>query len=430
MPARETIVLKQRVKQAAPLDLAAYKASGGLAGLRKALAMNPADVVEELKRSGLTGRGGAAFLTGTKLEFVGRQTSRPKYLICNADEGEPGTGKDRLLLEKDPWAVLEGMLIAAYAVGAEQGYIYFQGEYRTAFALWEQLADVAERNHLLGERILDSPFSFGLQIVRGRGLYICGEELALIASLEMQRPTSRPKPPYPAQNGLFGQPTSINNVETLANLPVIMAGGAQAWRQLGTPEEPGTRLFTLSGDIRRPGIYELAMGSATLRELIDDLGGGTSDKRPLKAVQPGGGSSALLGAKMLDLPLTARAIREAGSSMGTGAVIVYAASRNAREIVGGLLGFYGEESCGRCMPCRLGVLRMREIVRNLNAGQGTKDDVKRLEEIGRSCLAASTCGMGQSFPLPILSALRLFPGDFAVEARGKKARTRMAGARP
>lgn len=427
MSATETIVLKRRVKQAAPLDLANYEAAGGLAGLRRALAMKPADVVEEVKRSGLTGRGGAGFPTGSKLEFVGRQDRRPKYLVCNADEGEPGTGKDRLLLEKDPWAVLEGILIAAYAAGAEQGYIYLRGEYRTSFTRWEQLVAMAGQAHLLDAQILGSPFSFSLQIVRGQGLYIAGEELALIASLEMQRPMSRPKPPYPAQSGLFGQPTIVNNVETLCNLPVIMSGGAAAWRHLGTPEEPGTRLFTLSGDIRRPGVYEVALGSATLRELIDNLGGGTRRNRPVKAVQPGGGSSALLNAQALDCALTARAVRAAGSSLGTGAVIVYAAPRSALEIVTGLVNFSAEESCGRCMPCRLGVLRMREIVQRLSTGQGTKEDVKRLEEIGRSCLAAATCGMGQSFPVPVLSALQLFPADFVIKAKAGPRRTRAGG---
>ncbi len=427
MSATETIVLKRRVRSAVPLDLTAYAAAGGLAGLRRALAMSPPEVVEEVTRSGLTGRGGAGFATGSKLEFVGRQDRRPKYLICNADEGEPGTGKDRLLLEKDPWAVLEGILIAAYAAGAEQGYIYLRGEYQTSFALWEQLADLAGRAHLLGAQILGYPFSFGLQIVRGRGLYIAGEELALIASLEMQRPTSRPKPPYPAQSGLFGQPTIVNNVETLCNLPVIMSGGAAAWRQIGTPEEPGTRLFTLSGDIRRPGVHEVALGPATLRELIDDLGGGTRGNRPVKAVQPGGGSSALLDAQALNCSLTARAVRAAGSSLGTGAVIVYAAPRSALEIVTGLVNFSAEESCGRCMPCRLGVLRMREIVQRLSAGQGTKEDVERLAEIGRSNLAAATCGMGQSFPVPVLSALRRFPDDFVVKAKAGHKRTRAGG---
>lgn len=427
MSATETIVLKRRVRQAAPLDLTKYEAAGGLAGLRRALAMRSTEVVEEIRRSGLTGRGGAGFATGSKLEFVSQQDRRPKYLICNADEGEPGTRKDRLLLEKDPWAILEGILIAAYAAGAEQGYIYLRGDYRKAFALWEHMVDLAGRAHVLGPQILGHPFSFSLQIVRGRGLYIAGEELALIASLEMQRPMSRPKPPYPAQSGLFGQPTIVNNVETLANLPVIMAGGAAAWKKIGTPEEPGTRLFTLSGDIRRPGIYELALGSATLRDLIDDLGGGTRGNRPVKAVQPGGGSSALLNAQALDCALTARAVRAAGSSLGTGAVIVYAAPRSALDIVTGLLNFSAEESCGRCMPCRLGVLRMRDIVLRLSAGQGTHEDVKRLEEIGKSCLAAATCGMGQSFPVPVLSALRLFPADFVVKAKAGHRRTRSGG---
>jgi len=278
------------------------------------------------------------------------------------------------------------MLIAADAERTEGGYAHLRGVYEPVYDLWDRLLGVAEQAHLLGHGILGSTFSFRLQVVRGRGLYIAGEELALIASLEMQRPTSRPRPPYPAQSGLFGQPTSVHSVETLANLPVILADGAPAWRRLGTPEGPGTRLLTLSGDVCRPGIYELALGSASLRELIDDLGGGVTGGRAVKAVQPGDGSSALLGAGALDCPLTAGAIREAGSPLGTGAVLVYAAPRSALDIVTGLLDFYAEESCGRCMPCRLGVLRMRDTLQRLNAGQGSPEEVKRLAEIGQSCL--------------------------------------------
>jgi len=412
---RESKVLTRRVGKYKSLDLEAYKALGGLQSLKRALDIGPESVIEEIKRSGLIGRGGAGFPTGLKWASAAKIQSAnggPKYFICNADEGELGTFKDKVLLDGDPWAVLEGILIAAYTIGAKQTYIYIKGEYEKTAKLWEKLVSKAKKAALLGEKILGSTFSVNLQVIRGRGPYIAGEEFALISSLETRRAMSRLKPPYPTEEGLFGKPTVVNNVETIANVPVILADGAEEYRKLGVEDDPGTRLFSLSGDVKKPGVYELEIGSGTLKELINKLGQGTKNSKPIKAVQPGGGTSALLGRDNLGCKLTSKAIRKAGSSLGTAGVIVYEEGKSAVEIIKGLLQFYGAESCGRCAPCRIGVVRMKEIVDTLSHKEATPDDLVQLREIGKACIAASTCGMGQAFPLPVLSALELFPEDF------------------
>ena len=395
-----------------PLDLKGYEALQGLQGLRRALAMPRASVIDEIKRSGLTGRGGAGFPTALKWASTAREKQEPKYFICNADEGEIGTHKDKVLLDHDPWSVLEGILIAAYAIGARQAFLYIKGEYQDTIHLWKDLVVEARNAGLLGKPLGESDFSADLQVVGGRGPYIAGEEFALIASLESRRAMSRLKPPYPSQEGLFGKPTVVNNVETIANVPVIVAGGASEYRKLGLEQEPGTRLFSLSGDVKNPGVYELELGSGTLGELIDVMGGGTLHGRRVKAVQPGGGTSAFLAPPSLGCSLTAQAIRQAGSTIGTGGTIVYEEGVSAVDLVRALLEFYGAESCGRCMPCRIGVSKMREIVDKLAQGEGSEEDLERLGQIGKACIAASTCGMGQAFPLPVLSAMALFPEDF------------------
>ena len=409
---RERKVLTRRVGKYDPLDLKGYEAEGGLVALRQALAMGPASVIEEIKRAGLVGRGGAGFPTGPKWAMAASEKQREKYLICNAEEGELGTFKDKILLDGDPWMVLEGILIGACVIGAEQTYIYINGEYDRTVGLWERLVSEARKAGLLGNNILGSRLSVDLQVVKGKGLYITGEEFALISSLETRRAASRLKPPYPTEKGLFGKPTVVNNVETLANVPVILAGGVEAYHEIGVEDEPGTRLFSLSGDVKKSGVYEIEIGSGTMAEFIDEFGRGTAGGRPVKAVQPGGGTSAFLARASLGCRLTTQAIRQAGSGIGTAGVIVYEEGRSAVDIVKGLLEFYGFESCGRCAPCRIGVVRMREIIERVFQGEGTNEDLEQLRRIGKACVAVSTCGMGQSFPLPVLSALELFPQDF------------------
>lgn len=409
---KETKLLTRRVGTYEPPDLKGYEAQGGLAALKKALAMGPESVIDEIKRAGLVGRGGAGFPTGPKWAMVAGEKEGQKYLICNAEEGEVGTFKDKVLLEGDPWLVLEGILIGAFAVGAEKTYIYINGEYEQTIELWDKLVIEARKAGLLGDDILGSKISVDLQVVKSKGLYITGEELALISSLEMRRAASRLKPPYPTEKGLFGRPTVVNNVETLANVPVILAEGVEAYRRLGVEGEPGTRLFSLSGDVKKSGVYELEIGSGTLGEFIEEFGGGTAGGRPIKAVQPGGGTSRFLAGDSLKCKLTARAILQAGSGIGTAGVIVYEEGKSAVDIVKGLIEFYGFESCGRCAPCRIGVVRIKEIIDKVFGGDGTDEDLEQLRQIGKACVAVSTCGMGQAFPLPVLSALELFPQDF------------------
>jgi len=423
---RETRVLTRRVGKYEPLDLKGYEADGGLVALKQSLAMGPESVIEEIKRSGLAGRGGAGYPTGPKWAMAAGEEQGPKYFICNAEEGELGTFKDKVLLDGDPWMVLEGILVAAYAIGAEQTYIYINGEYEQTVQLWEKLVVEARKAGLLGDGILGSKFSVDLQVVKGKGLYITGEEFALISSLETRRAASRLKPPYPTEKGLFGKPTVVNNVETLANVPVILANGVEAYHKLGVEDEPGTRLFSLSGDVKESGVYELELGSGTLAEFIDEFGRGTASGGPVKAVQPGGGTSAFLARASLGCKLTAQAIRQAGSGIGTAGVIVYEEGNSAVDIVKGLLEFYGSESCGRCAPCRIGVVRMREIIEKVFQGEGTNEDLEQLRQIGKACVAVSTCGMGQAFPLPVLSALELFPKDFeaAIENRRQRIENR------
>ncbi len=409
---KETKFLTRRIGKYEPMNLQAYKANGGLVALKRALAIGPESLIEEINRSGLVGRGGAGFPTGPKWATAAAEKQGPKYFICNAEEGELGTFKDKVILDGDPWMVLEGILIAAYAIGAKQAYIYINGKYEQTVRLWENLVVEARKAGLLGDSILGSKFSADLQVVKGRGLYITGEEFGLISSLEVRRPTSRLKPPYPTERGLFGKPTVVNNVETIANVTVILENGAEAYHSLGVKDEPGTRLFSLSGDVKESGVYELEVGSGTLAEFIDEFGRGTAGGRPVKAVQPGGGTTAFLPRASLGCKLTTQAIRKAGSGIGTAGVMVYEEGNSAVDIVKKLLEFYGSESCGRCAPCRIGVVRMSEIVEKLFQGVGTIEDLEQLHKIGKACVAASTCGMGQAFPLPILSALELFPQDF------------------
>lgn len=412
-----------------PRDIEGFRAQGGFQGSRRALRMQPGDVLNEVERAGLRGRGGAGFPVARKWAAAVASEQQPKYLVCNGDEGELGTCKDKLLLENDPWEILEGIIIAAYATGASRIFLYLRNDYTEAFELWKSLVDKASADGLFGELAVApgcrNETDIQFHVARGRGLYIAGEEMALVASLGAARPVSAPKPPYPASCGLFGKPTVIHNVETLANLPAIMSDGADAFRKVGTENEPGTRLFCLSGDVKRPGVYELPIGACSLNEFIREYGGGTIDGNPPKAVQPGGGTSALLGADALDCPLTDADLRRAGSAAGTGGVIVYGQERDAVEIVHKLLDYYGRESCGRCMPCRVGSVEMRKIVDRLVSGAAAPNDLERLRVAGETCAQLSTCGMGQCFPDPVLSAMNLFPEDFARRATAQKAKVQL-----
>ena len=417
--------LLRRVGVTDPGSLADYLATGGYRGLHRALEIGPGAVISEVTASGLVGRGGAAFPTGRKWAAVAAQAARPRYLVCNADESEPGTFKDRILMEQDPFAIVEAMTIAGFAAGAERGFIYLRAEYPLAAARMGEAISAARGAGFLGRDILGSRFAFEVEIRLGAGAYVCGEETALFSSIEGKRGEPRNKPPFPVEAGLFGKPTAINNVETLANVPAIVADGGAAFAAIGTPGSTGPKLFCLSGHVERPGLYEVAFG-ATLGELLA-LAGGVAGGRALKAVLLGGAAGVFVGPDMLDLPLTFEAIRAAGAALGSGVVLVFDETADLVGTLGRIAAFFRDESCGQCVPCRVGTVRQEELLARLAGGQpnGTVDDeLALLADLGWAMRDASICGLGQTATLAIESALRAGlvrfdggPGPGVAEAR-------------
>jgi len=393
-------------------DIDAYIAQGGYEALARALeALSPADVVETVKASGLRGRGGGGFPTGRKWELAAAQDGDKKYVICNADEGDPGAFMDRGLLEGDTHAVIEGMLIGAYAMGADDGYVYCRAEYPGAIKHLGIALNQAEERGLLGDDILGSGFSFHLQVKEGAGAFVCGEETALIASIEGRRGMPRARPPYPAVAGLWGKPTNINNVETWANVPLIIVNGAEWYRTMGTENSPGTKVFSLAGKLNNTGLVEVPMG-VTLRELIFDIGGGITRNRHFKAVQMGGPSGGCLSEQHLDLPVDYDSLRNVGAIMGSGGVIVMDETTCMVDLARFFINFTQTESCGKCVPCRLGTKRMLEILTRITNGEGTMDDLDRLEKLALTVKATSLCGLGQTAPNPVLSTLKYFRHEY------------------
>jgi NADH-quinone oxidoreductase subunit F len=394
-----------------PTSLADYRAGGGYSGLSKALALTGEAVIAEVKLSGLVGRGGAAFLTGKKWEGAAQAAAQPKYIVCNADESEPGTFKDRILLEEDPHRTLEGMIIAAHAIGARKGYIYVRGEYPYAFKTMADAVDEARQAGLLGANILGSLLNFDIEMRLGAGAYICGEETALFESIEGKRGLPRIKPPFPTTHGLFGKPTVINNVETFCNVAYILARGAKEYRKIGTERSPGSKLFCVSGQIQKPGLYEVAFG-ATLRHLIFDLAGGPSPGRKLQAVLFGGAAGAFATEKDLDVSLSFEDLRDAGLPLGSGAVMVFDDSADMRDVLKRIAEFFAYESCGKCYPCQLGTQRQVEILDRVASGRALAGDRERLLDVGGTMIDASLCGLGQTAPMAVLSAMKLWPEMF------------------
>ncbi len=383
---------------------------GEYAGLRQALTMRPAEVVGMVKASGLVGRGGAAFPTGVKWEGAAAADGSPKYVVCNADESEPGTFKDRVLLLDDPHSVVEGMLIAAHAIGATHGFVYVRGEYPYIVPALENALAEAHAAGYLGQNILGSGLSFDIEIRLGAGAYICGEETALFESLEGKRGFPRVKPPFPTTFGVFGKPTVINNVETLVNVPLILARGVEEYRRIGTEKSPGPKLFCVSGDVARPGVYEVPFG-ATLRELLEMAGG-----QAFRAVLFGGAAGAFATPEHLDVRLTFEDLRAAGLPLGSGVVMVFDETRDLRDVLQRLGHFFAHESCGKCYPCQMGTQRQKEILDRLAEGQPLPGDVERLQDIGWTMTDASLCGLGQTAAGAVLSALKLWPELFAQPA--------------
>jgi NADH-quinone oxidoreductase subunit F len=387
-------------------DLAAYQGTGGYAGLERALALGSQSVIDEVLASKLVGRGGAAFPTGRKWAAVAGQSARPHYLVCNADESEPGTFKDRIVMEQDPFAVLEGMTIAAFAAGCERGYLYIRGEYPHAEATMARAIEQARGAGLLGADILGSGFAFDVTIFRGAGAYICGEETALFNSIEGKRGEPRNKPPFPVEVGLFGKPTVVNNVETLANVPLILRDGGEAFAAIGTEGSTGPKLFCLSGNVVRPGLYEVDFG-ATLGDLIA-LAGGVEGGRSVQAILLGGAAGVFIGPDQLDMPLTFEGTRAAGATLGSGVIMVFDESVDLPSILLRIARFFRDESCGQCVPCRVGTVRQEELLHRLATKRlnGTREDETRLfNEIAQAMRDASICGLGQTAASAIGSAM-------------------------
>jgi len=394
-----------------PADIKQYIANDGYSGLAKALSMSPEAVVEEVKRSGLRGRGGAGFPTGQKWEFCRRAPGSEKYLICNADEGDPGAFMDRALLESDPHAVLEGMIIGAYAIGATRGYIYCRAEYPLAIERLEIALKQMEDFGLLGDNILGSGFSFQIKIKEGAGAFVCGEETALMMSLEGKRGMPRSRPPFPAVSGLWGKPTNINNVETWANVSAILQKGAEWYSGFGTETSKGTKTFALAGKIVRTGLIEVPMG-IPLHEIIYEIGGGISGGKHFKAVQTGGPSGGCLPASMLDLLVDYESLAKAGSIVGSGGMVVADEDTCMVELARYFLTFTQMESCGKCVPCRVGTRHMLKILERITWGRGEPGDIELLERLAQRVKATSLCGLGQTAPNPVLTTLRYFRDEY------------------
>ncbi len=403
-----------------PEDLDDYLNVRGFEALAKVLSgIKSEAVIAEIKKSGLRGRGGAGFGTGLKWELVARERSDQKYVICNADEGDPGAFMDRSIIEGDPFTVLEGMAIAGYAVGSDKGIVYIRAEYPLAIKRLEKAIEAAKKANLLGKDILGSGFSFDIEIRLGAGAFVCGEETALMQSIEGHRGMPRPRPPYPSASGLFCKPTLINNVETWANVPVVIIEGADWFSSVGTEKSKGTKVFALAGKINNTGLVEVPMGT-TLRHVIFDIGGGIPGGKKLKAVQTGGPSGGCIPAHLIDTPIDYESLGKIGSIMGSGGMIVIDEDSCMVSIAKFFLEFTQSESCGKCTPCREGTKRMLEILTRITEGQGKAGDIEKLERLGNTIKKASLCGLGQSAPNPVLSTIKYFRNEYEDHINNKK----------
>ena len=403
-----------------PESIDDYLAAGGYEALRKVLFnMSPQEVIDEVTRSGLRGRGGAGFPTGVKWSFAKKASGNPKYLICNADEGDPGAFMDRSVLESDPHSVIEGILIAAYAIGASEAYIYVRAEYPLAVRRLKIALAQAKEKGFIGEDILGCKFSLDTKIRLGAGAFVCGEETALIMSIEGHRGMPRPRPPFPAQSGLWGKPTNINNVETLANVPWIILNGADAYSVYGTEKSKGTKLFALAGKVAHGGLVEVPMG-ITLKEIVFDIGGGTSSGQKFKAIQIGGPSGGCIPARLADIPVDYESVTNTGAIMGSGGMLVIDESTCMVDVAKFFMNFIQDESCGKCTFCRIGTLRMLEILQRITDGQGKEGDIELLKELAEKVKEASLCGLGQTAPNPVLTTIRYFRDEYEAHIYEKR----------
>jgi NADH-quinone oxidoreductase subunit F len=405
-----------------PDDIAPYIEKGGYKAIKKVLSsMTPEQVIEEIKASGLRGRGGAGFPTGTKWQFARSNQAEKKYMICNADEGDPGAFMDRAVLESDPHRVIEGLIIGGYAIGANYGYIYVRAEYPLAIKRLKIAIDQATKKNLLGDNILKSNFSFHLKIKEGAGAFVCGEETALIASIEGERGHPRLRPPFPAVSGLWKYPTNINNVETLASVPWIINNGSAAYAAYGTPKSKGTKVFSLAGKIARGGLVEVDMG-IPLRDIIYTIGGGTSSGKPFKAVQLGGPSGGCVPESLLDTPVDYESIAATGAIMGSGGMVVMDDDTCIVDVAKFFLTFTQKESCGKCTFCRIGTTRLLEILEKITAGRGDMSDLEALEGLSGKVKDLSLCGLGKTAPNPIITTLKYFRNEYEEHIKDKTCR--------
>jgi len=417
--APQTRIVLRNCGQLDPEDLTEARARGVYGAFERVLkGMDPEEVIDTVTRSGLRGRGGAGFPTGRKWRFCREAEGEPKYLVCNADEGDPGAFMDRSVLEGDPHSVIEGMLIAAYAIGATQGYVYVRAEYPLAIRHLRKALDDARAAGLLGADILGAGFAFDLAIKEGAGAFVCGEETALLASIEGRRGMPRLRPPFPAQSGLWGRPTNINNVETFAAVPWILARGAEAFAAIGTDKSKGTKVFALAGKVRRGGLVEVPMGMP-LREVIEGIGGGVP-RGEVKAVQMGGPSGGCIPASLMDTRVDYEEVTATGAIMGSGGMVVLDESACMVDIARFFLDFTQKESCGKCTFCRVGTKRMLEILTRITEGQGQPEDLDALEELSAATKRASLCGLGQTAPNPVLTTLRYFRDEYEEHIRDKR----------
>ncbi|SHG83406.1 NADH dehydrogenase subunit F [Thermosyntropha lipolytica DSM 11003] len=386
-----------------PLKIDDYIAQGGYKALEKARSMDRETLIEEVKKSKLRGRGGAGFNCGQKWSFAYQAQADQKYVVCNADEGEPGTYKDRLIMENDPHTLIEGMAICAYAIGATKGYIYCRGEYPHLVGILNTAISQAKEKGFLKD--------FDIEVRSGAGAYVCGEETALIESIEGKRGEPRFKPPYPPSEGLWGKPTIVNNVETFANIPVIVEKGADWYASIGVPSYPGTKVFTLTGDINNKTFFEVPTNT-TIRELIYKYGGGIPGGKKFKAVQIGGTSGAFIPEELLDTPVAFDNMAAIGATLGSGAVFVLDETRDIVDVVTRIAKFFEHESCGKCAPCREGTARMYEIMSKINSGKGTTKDIETISRLGRVMSCSCLCGLGQAAPAPVLTTIQHFKADY------------------
>lgn len=409
---KQTKVVLHNVGQIDPERIEDYLAHDGYRALDKVLKeLSPREVCDEILRSGLRGRGGAGFPTGTKWNFVREQESLPKYVVVNGDEGDPGAYMDRTVMEDNPHQLLEGLLIAAYAVGASHGYFYIRGEYPIAIDRIRRAIRDARRRGLLGKSVLGNDFQFNAEVRIGAGAFVCGEETALIHSIEGKRGMPRMRPPYPSTAGLWGQPTVINNVETIANVPAILERGGDWFAGIGTEDSKGTKVFALAGELRNTGLIEVPMG-ITLREIVEDIGQGVPGEREFKSAQTGGPSGGCIPAEHLDIPVDYENLQRLGSIMGSGGLVMIDSGTSMPEFARFFIDFCVDESCGKCVPCRVGTVQIRTILDRLIAGEGTLEDLDRLEALCQTVKTTSLCGLGQSAPNPVLSTLRFFHKEY------------------